>query len=133
MPLKLSEEGPALIALYNAITGASLAGAGLPDNTTADKAIKLVAKELVQNKGKALVVAGSNDVSVQTLVNAINVAISSYGTTIDLDNACKRYEGNDAEFALLVDEMNKGEVGAVFFMNSIQLMMLLMRRLSLMV
>lgn len=116
--LKLSEEGPALIALYNAITGASLAGAGLPDNTTADKAIKLVAKELVQNKGKALVVAGSNDVSVQTLVNAINVAIGSYGTTIDLDNACKRYEGNDAEFALLVDEMNKGEVGAVFFMNS---------------
>ena len=116
--LKLSEEGPALIALYNAITGASLPGAGLPDNTNADKAIKLVAKELVQNKGKALVVAGSNDVSVQTLVNAINVAIGSYGTTIDLDNPCKRYEGNDAEFALLVDEMNKGEVGAVFFLNS---------------
>ncbi len=116
--LKLSEEGPALIALYNAIVGASLPGAGLPDNTTADKAIKLVAKELLQNKGKAVVVAGSNDVSVQTLVNAINVAIGSYGTTIDLDNPCKRYEGNDAEFALLVDEMNKGEVGAVFFLNS---------------
>ncbi|WP_293298509.1 TAT-variant-translocated molybdopterin oxidoreductase [Pedobacter sp. UBA4863] len=116
--LKLSEEGPALIALYNAITGASLSGAGLPDNTNADKAIKLVAKELLQNKGKAVVVAGSNDVSVQTLVNAINVAIGSYGTTIDLDNPCKRYEGNDAEFALLVDEMNKGEVGAVFFLNA---------------
>jgi len=116
--LKLSEEGPALIALYNAITGASLSGAGLPDNANADKAIKLVAKELLQNKGKAVVVAGSNDVSVQTLVNAINVAIGSYGTTIDLDNPCKRYEGNDAEFALLVDEMNKGEVGAVFFLNS---------------
>lgn len=116
--LKLSEEGPALIALYNAITSGNLAGAGLPDNANADKAIKLVAKELLQNKGKSLVVAGSNDVSVQTLVNAINAAIGSYGTTIDLDNSYNRYAGNDAEFALLVDEMNKDEVGAIFFLNT---------------
>ena len=116
--VKLSEQGPALIALYNAITGNNLPGAGLPNNTTADKAIKLVAKELTQNKGKAVVVCGSNDVSTQTLVNAINVAIGSYGTTIDIDNACKRYEGNDAEFAEFINEMNRGEVGAVFFMDA---------------
>lgn len=118
IPIKLSEEGPALITLYNAITGSNLAGGTLGNNTTADKALKLVAKELLQNKGKSLVVAGSNDVSTQILVNAINAAIGSYGTTIDLDNACKRYEGNDAEFAELINEMSRGEVAAVFFMNS---------------
>jgi MoCo/4Fe-4S cofactor protein with predicted Tat translocation signal len=118
VPIKLSEEGPALITLYNAITGGSLAGGSLGNNVTADKALKLVAKELLQNKGKALVVAGSNDVSTQILVNAINAAIGSYGTTIDLDNANKRYEGNDAEFAELINEMNRGEVAAVFFLNS---------------
>ncbi len=118
VPLKLSEEGPALISLYNAITGGNLAGGSLPNNTTASKVIKLVAQDLLKHKGKALVVAGSNDVSTQTLVNAINVAIGSYGTTIDLDNACKRYQGNDAEFAELINEMNRGEVGAVFFLNS---------------
>ncbi|MDQ7949715.1 MAG: TAT-variant-translocated molybdopterin oxidoreductase [Pedobacter sp.] len=118
VPIKLSEEGPALIALYNAITGKNLPGGALPNNVTADKAIKLVAKELIQNAGKALVVCGSNDVSTQILVNAINAAIGSYGTTIDLDNACKRFEGNDAEFAELINEMNRGEVGAVFFMDS---------------
>ncbi|WP_316769277.1 TAT-variant-translocated molybdopterin oxidoreductase [Pedobacter frigiditerrae] len=118
VPIKLSEEGPALITLYNAITGASLAGGSLGNNVTADKALKLVAKELLQNKGKSLVVSGSNDVSTQILVNAINSAIGSYGTTIDLDNACKRYEGNDAEFAELINEMNRGEVAAVFFLNS---------------
>ncbi len=118
IPLKLSEEGPALIALYNAITGNNLAGGSLPNNVTADKALKLVAKELVQHKGKALVVSGSNDVSTQILVNAINTAIGSYGVTIDLDNPCKRYEGNDAEFANFIKEMNTGDVGAVFFMNS---------------
>lgn len=118
LPIKLSEEGPALITLYNEITGANLPGGALPNNVNADKALKLVAKELLQNKGKSLVVAGSNDVSTQTLVNAINAAIGSYGTTIDLDNACKRYEGNDAEFAELINEMNRGEVAAVFFLNS---------------
>ena len=118
VPIKLSEEGPALITLYNAITGKNLPGGTLPNNVTADKALKLIAKELTQNTGKSLVVAGSNDVSTQILVNAINAAIGSYGTTIDLDNPCKRYEGNDAEFAELINEMNRGEVGAIFFLNS---------------
>jgi hypothetical protein len=86
VPVKLSEEGPALIALYNAITGGALPGGTLGNNTTADKVIKLVAKEILQAKGKGLVVCGSNDVSTQILVNAINAAIGSYGTTIDLDN-----------------------------------------------
>ncbi|WP_276089525.1 TAT-variant-translocated molybdopterin oxidoreductase [Pedobacter sp. JY14-1] len=118
VPIKLSEEGPALIALYNALTGAGLSGGTLGNNTVADKAIKLVAKELLQNKGRALVVCGSNDVSTQILVNAINSAIGSYGTTIDLDNPCKRFAGNDAEFAEFINEMNRGEVGAVFVLDS---------------
>jgi MoCo/4Fe-4S cofactor protein with predicted Tat translocation signal len=116
VPIKLSEEGPALITLYNAITSANLPTGDL--NATAAKALKLVAAELLQNKGKALVVAGSNDVSTQILVNAINSAIGSYGTTIDLDNPCKRYEGNDAAYAELLGEMSRGEVGAVFFLDS---------------
>ncbi|SDK28379.1 prokaryotic molybdopterin-containing oxidoreductase family, iron-sulfur binding subunit [Pedobacter sp. ok626] len=118
VPVKLSEEGPALITLYNAITGAGLAGGALPNNVNADKALKLVGKELLQNKGKALVVSGSNDVSTQILVNAINAAIGSYGTTIDLDNPCNLYAGNDAEFAELINEMNRGEVAAVFILDS---------------
>ncbi|QNR83690.1 TAT-variant-translocated molybdopterin oxidoreductase [Pedobacter riviphilus] len=118
IPVKLSEEGPALIALYNAITGQALPGGTLGNNATADKVIKLVAKELLQAKGKGLVVCGSNDVSTQILVNAINAAIGSYGTTIDLDNPCYLYAGNDAEFNGLVAEMGRGEVGAVLFLNS---------------
>ncbi|RNL55070.1 TAT-variant-translocated molybdopterin oxidoreductase [Pedobacter jejuensis] len=118
IPIKLSEEGPALIALYNAITGQSLPGGTLPNNATVDKVIKLAAKELIQAKGKSLVVCGSNDVSTQILVNAINAAIGSYGTTIDLDNPCYLYAGNDAEFNGLVAEMGRGEVGAVMFLNS---------------
>ena len=118
VPIKLSEQGPALIALYNALTGQTLAGGTLGANAMADKVIKLAATELMQSKGKGLVVCGSNDINIQILVNAINVAIGSYGTTIDLDNPCNLFAGNDKEFSDFVEEMNRGEVGAVLFLDS---------------
>ena len=119
IPVKPSEEGIAILALYNALTGGQLGGAqSLPNNAVADKAIKLAAKELQGSRGRALVVSGSNDVAVQTLVNGINAALGSYGTTIDLDNPFYTHAGNDAAFAAFVGEMSRGEVGAVFFLNS---------------
>jgi MoCo/4Fe-4S cofactor protein with predicted Tat translocation signal len=118
IPIKPSEEGIALINLYNAISGTTLAGTKKLDNNNADKAIAIVAKELLAAKGKALVVAGSNDVATQVLVNAINSLLGSYGTTIDLDNPSHQYAGNDAEFVEFVNEMNRGEVDAVFFLNA---------------
>jgi len=119
IPIKPSEEGIALVNLYNAISGTTLAGSKkLDNNPTADKAITLVAKELLAAKGKALVVAGSNDVATQVLVNAINSLLGSYGTTIDLDNPSHQYAGNDAELVEFINEMNRGEVDAVFFLNA---------------
>ncbi|RXF67514.1 TAT-variant-translocated molybdopterin oxidoreductase [Arcticibacter tournemirensis] len=118
IPVKPSETGSAIIALYNAITGSQLAGGQLPNNAIADKAVKLAAKELQNARGRALVVSGSNDAAVQTLVNAINSALGSYGATIDLDNPFYTNTGSDASFASLIAEMNRGEVGAVFILNS---------------
>ena len=117
-PIKPSEEGVALLSLYNAVAGASLAGSKKLSNKAIDNAITLAAKELVAAKGKALVVAGSNDVATQTLVNAINSLLGSYGTTIDLDNASKQYAGNDQDFVAFVNELTRGEVGAVLFLNA---------------
>jgi molybdopterin-containing oxidoreductase family iron-sulfur binding subunit len=119
IPIKPSEEGVALINLYNAISGTTLPGSQkLANNPNADKAILLVAKELLAAKGKALVVAGSNDIATQILVNAINAQLGSYGTTIDLDNPSKQYAGNDAEFDTFVKDMNSGAVDAVFFLDA---------------
>ncbi len=118
IPIKPSEEGLVLVSLYNAISGTTLSGTKPLTNTIAAKAITLVAKELVAAKDKALVVAGSNDVATQVLVNAINSLLGSYGATIDLDNPSRQYAGNDAEFVEFVNEMNRGEVDAVFFLNS---------------
>ena len=119
IPVKPSEQGIAILALYSAITGNAIGGINkVATNPIADKAIKLAAKELTAARGKALVVCGSNDVAIQTVVNAINSALGSYGATIDLDNPFNSFSGNDAQFAEFINEMNRGEVGAVFFLDS---------------
>jgi MoCo/4Fe-4S cofactor protein with predicted Tat translocation signal len=117
-PVKPSEEGAAIISLYNAISGTTLPGSAKVSDASVDKAITLAAKELLAAKGKALVVAGSNDVAAQVLVNAINSLLGSYGTTIDLDNPSHQYAGNDAELFDFINEMKHGEVDAVFFLNA---------------
>lgn len=118
IPVKPSQLGIALINLYNEVSGTTLPGsAKLADNATAN-AVKVVAKELIAAKGKALVVAGANDVATQVLVNAINSVLGSYGTTIDLDNPVNKFAGNDSELVELIGEMNRGEVDAVFFLNA---------------
>ncbi len=116
--VKPSEEGAVLIALYNAIAGASLSGAqGLEGNQKAQTAIQLVARELQNARGRSLVVSGSNDVAVQTIVNAINSQLGSYGATIDLDNVSAQYKGNDSDFAAFLQQAASGNVGVAFFLN----------------
>ena len=118
LPIKPSEEGLAIVNLYNALSGTTLAGSKKLTSANADKAIVLVAKELQAAKGRALVVAGSNDVATQILVNAINSLLGSYGTTIDLDNPSRQYAGNDAELVEFINEAKRGEVDAVFFLDA---------------
>lgn len=116
--IKLSEEGPALLALYAAVTGSSLGNSSLGENKVADSAIKLAALELLNSKGAALVVSGSNDIATQTIVNAINSALGSYGTTIDLDNPSYQYTGKEADLSVLLADMKAGKVGAVMFLDA---------------
>lgn len=114
--IKPSEEGAVLISLYNAITGQSLAGG--VTNKKAQTAITLAAKELATNRGNAVVVAGSNDVNIQLLANAINSALGAYGAIIDLDNFSKQYQGSDAAFQQFLSAATAGQVGVALFLNS---------------
>ncbi len=116
--IKISEEGPALLALYAAITGTKLGNTSLGNNKVAESAIKLAALELTNAKGAALVISGSNDIATQTIVNAINSSLGSYGVTIDLDNPSHQFSGKEADFTLLLADMNAGNVGAVLFLES---------------
>src|SRR5690606_25177723 len=111
-----SEEGAVLISLYNEITGQSLAGG--TTNEKAQKAIKLAAIELRNARGSSVVVAGANDIHIQSLANAINTALGAYGAIIDLDNYSKQYQGLDSSFQEFLTAANAGQVGVAFFLNS---------------
>ncbi|MFY7971780.1 MAG: TAT-variant-translocated molybdopterin oxidoreductase [Flavobacteriales bacterium] len=106
IPVKPSQEGAVAAAIYGAVTGGN---AGKVDGVDAGM-INKIASELKANGGASLVVAGSNDPNVQIIVNAINQALNNYGKTLDVNKGLNLYQGNDAEVAALVEEMNAGKV-----------------------
>jgi MoCo/4Fe-4S cofactor protein with predicted Tat translocation signal len=118
IPVKVSEQGKVVVNLFNAI--AKLVGvAELPSEALpCDAMITKVAKELVENKGKSLVVSGSNDTNVQLIVNEINTMVGSYGKTIDLENPSYVNQSNDKAFTELTTDMAAGKVDAIITYNT---------------
>lgn len=105
-----SETGAVALALFAAIGGSAPAGS-LDANLM--KGIQQVAKDLQANSGAALVISGSNDPNVQTIVAAINSAIGANGSTIVSGVNLNYRQGIDADIATLVNDMNTGLVGAL--------------------
>lgn len=111
-----SEESAVLMNLYNEIAKAT-------GNTTypAPKVsvkVKKAAKDLLQNKGKSLVVSGTNDLNIQLTVNAINQMLENYGSTIDLNKPVCLYKGDEKAFTEFVKEMNAGKVAGIIINNA---------------
>ncbi|MBL7718526.1 MAG: TAT-variant-translocated molybdopterin oxidoreductase [Flavipsychrobacter sp.] len=106
---KPSEMGAVVVALYNAITTGAAPATG---SAKLKAMITQAAADL--KKGNGLVVCGSNDVHVQTVVNAINSAIGADGTTINRAVTSNYKQGIDGDMMMLVDAMNNGQVGALF-------------------
>ncbi len=117
--VKPSEQGAAIVALYNAIAaergGQRVSGPSLPD--TAAEKIQRMARDLLDNVGNSLVVSGSNNVGEQVLVNAINAMLDNYGRTLDFTHASQQRRGNDQDLQALIREMNNGGVDAIFIMD----------------
>ena len=104
-----SEIGAVALGLLNAING----GTGSISNATLAAGITKAAADLKAHNGEALVVCGSNDKNIQTIVNAINSAIGAYGTTIDWGTPVNYRQGIDSEFVQLMTDMEAGTVGTL--------------------
>jgi len=119
--VKPSEFGKVAIALFNEVASATgnskVSAASQLGNAAAAKAISKIAKELLAHKGQSLVVAGSNDEGIQTLVNGINKMLDNYGKTVDVDNYYLLKQGTDQEFIELVADLNAGKVGTLITYN----------------
>jgi molybdopterin-containing oxidoreductase family iron-sulfur binding subunit len=118
-PMRASEEGLYVVALYNEVAklvGGAELSAGKPSGNT--KYIVKAAKDLVGAKGASIVVSGSNDANVQTVVNGINNMLGNYGKTIDLATPTLTRQGDDEAMAAFVNEVKSGSVAAVIFYNA---------------
>ncbi|MCW5911869.1 MAG: TAT-variant-translocated molybdopterin oxidoreductase [Cyclobacteriaceae bacterium] len=109
--IKPSQEGLVVAQLYKLISGSGSTG------IEGIQYLEKVAAELKANAGKALVVSGSNDKSVQVVVNAINNLLGSYGATINTAAPVKFRQGNDEEMAAFVSEVTSGKIDGVIFYN----------------
>ncbi len=107
---KPSETGAIALALLGALGGGS-STVSLQGKVA--EGIKKAAAELSANKGAALVVCGSNDPNIQTIVNAINEAIGAGGKTIDWSSTANYRKGIDADILTLTNDLNAGSIGAL--------------------
>jgi MoCo/4Fe-4S cofactor protein with predicted Tat translocation signal len=118
--VKASEFGKVIASLFNEVAGAtgnSKVSDSKVSNPDAAKAIAKAAKELVENKGKSIVVCGFNDEGCQTLVNGINKMLDNYGKTVDVEAHYNLKQGDDKEFIDLVADLNAGKVGVLMTYN----------------
>ncbi|HND86969.1 MAG TPA: TAT-variant-translocated molybdopterin oxidoreductase [Saprospiraceae bacterium] len=108
--VKPSEQGAAIAALYNALSG----GSGGPKlNDKAAAAINKVAAELRAAAGKSIVISGSNNVAEQVIVNKINDLLGNLGQTITGDAPLLTRQGDERSMARLIAEMESGQVATV--------------------
>jgi Fe-S-cluster-containing dehydrogenase component len=118
--VKPSEQGAAVVALYNEIAGIKGGNkiAALPLNDKAKKSVKKLAKDLVRAEGRSIVLSGNNHIGEQILINAINQLLSNFNKTIDFTHANLTRQGDEAGLANIIKEMESGQVGSVIFLDT---------------
>eukprot|EP01029_Cantina_marsupialis_P026131 TRINITY_DN694_c0_g3_i2.p1 TRINITY_DN694_c0_g3~~TRINITY_DN694_c0_g3_i2.p1 ORF type:complete len:994 (-),score=29.23 TRINITY_DN694_c0_g3_i2:26261-29242(-) len=108
IPVKPSQHALLIAQLYNEIL--KLKGKETYNAGKASEDITELAKELWEQKGKSLVVAGANDLNIQILINAINFELENYGKSIRVDRQVKIRQAKDADMLRLLSELKSGKV-----------------------
>lgn len=121
--IKPTEIGLATALLNNELAtilgGKNYPVSGSLSNPKSNIAIKEIARDLAQNKGKSIVVSGSNNLAEQLLINNINLMLENYGATVDMDNHSMIRSGSDQEITNFINEVSSGQVDFVIFLDGV--------------
>ncbi|MCY4419039.1 MAG: 4Fe-4S dicluster domain-containing protein, partial [Cytophagales bacterium] len=77
--------------------------------------LKKLAKNLLKQKGKSLIVCGYNDKLSQNIVHALNLILGNYGRTLEWSKPYVVKQGDDKSFANWIERAKKGKIGGVIF------------------
>ncbi len=115
-PIKPSEEGIYIASLYNMLAS-RLGGSSVSAPKTDNPILLKAATDLINNQGQSVVISGSNDSVIQTVVLAINELLKNHGATIDVTKSINTRKGDDQQFENFVKALNAGQVAGVIFIN----------------
>ncbi len=113
--IKPSEEANVLAYILKGM------GVSTDVSTTLDAANTKIANEAIKalkkSKANSLVVAGSNNVAVQTLANKLNTLLGAYTATINLNNPINLFKSEDSDMNTFVKNVigGKGPDAVVMF------------------
>ncbi len=115
--IRPSQEGLVIGHLYNLL--AARAGATTANVNKIEEVpfLSKAANDLWASQGKSLVVSGSNDPAVQSMVNAINELLGNYGKTIDLQNPAYFRKGSIRAMDRLAQQAGQGSLDGIIFYN----------------
>ena len=113
--IKPSEEKALLTDLHNKIAEKT-GGTKLHDLKFREDLTEL-ADNLIESKGRSIVIAGTNRTDIQIIVNAINSLLGNYANCIDLDRNLNIASGIDSRMEELVNDLNTGKVKALLMYN----------------
>lgn len=107
--IKPDQHGKVLVALLEGVRGGKVPAV----EGVSELALNNAVAALRKTKGESLVVCGSNNPDAQRVVNAINLALDNYGSTIKISKPIHLFQGDDKAVADLVRDMNAGQVDAL--------------------
>ncbi len=84
-----------------------------PVSNKVEESIQSLSTELWKHRGQGLVISGSSDPTLQTLINRMNHALGNYGKTLDLARPSLQKKGNDRELTQLITDMQEGSIDAL--------------------
>ncbi len=116
IPVKPSQEMEIIMELYNEM--AALTGNAVFSSPSTDYDTKALAREILNNRGKTIVVCGHNNTDIQVLINAINNMAGAYGNTIDGSQPLNMGQGNNEAMDAMIADMEAGNAGVVLFYNT---------------
>lgn len=113
--IKPSEESAVLLKLYNEL--AKKSGIAVTASPAVTTKVSKVASDLLNAKGKSLVISGTNNFQIQLIVNAINNLLGNYGHTIDLNTSVNLKQGNESDMMDAIKTLRSGKAKGIIFYN----------------